>query len=323
MRRSAFTLVELLVVIAIIGILVAMLLPAVQSAREAARRMQCSNNLKQLGLALHNYHTAHASFPLGYGPMIVPYGSGGSQALDSGGGEWAWPTRLFPYVEQQSLADQVKWTVNAAGHFDSAYTQTVGMQLPVLLCPSDPGSKKPWSDSPASSWKMGRMSYAGNFGVGPQEGEIIAATALATRPAQKRVRGIFSYNWGISIARIRDGTTNTLAISELIVGVDDTIRGVYAYDEGPLYMHDYSPNDTTPDQVRWCSTADAASDQAPCTLITTQNMVRHTSRSYHSGGVQAAVCDGSVRFISESIALETWQWLGTPDGGEVISGDAF
>ncbi len=100
-----------------------------------------------------------------------------------------------------------------------------------------------------------------------------------------------------------------------------TIRGTHSYDEGPLYMHHYSPNDTTPDQVRWCSDADLVSPQAPYIKITNQNMVLHTSRRHHPGGVTLGLCDGSVRFISETISLGVWQAIGTPDGGEVVDID--
>jgi prepilin-type N-terminal cleavage/methylation domain-containing protein/prepilin-type processing-associated H-X9-DG protein len=318
-----FTLVELLVVIAIIGILIALLLPAVQAAREAARRMQCTNNLKQIGLAFHNYHSAFNTFPLGYGPMVVAYGSGGSQPPGCGGGEWAWPLRLWPYMEQVALAQNIPWHINYAGHPHPDYRHIAGAQIATFQCPSDPGAPKPWNDdgscySADPNWKYGRMSYGGNFGIGPQEGTIIPASSLATRQSGQRIRGVLSYNWGARFQDITDGTSNTLLMSELIVGVGCTIRGTHTYDEGPLYMHDYSPNDRTPDQVRWCSNQDKVSQRAPCIIITKQNMVLHTSRSYHPGGVNACLCDGSVRFISENIALLTWQYLGTPDGGEVI-----
>lgn len=320
--RPAFTLVELLVVIAIIGILIALLLPAVQAAREAARRMQCSNNLKQIGLAFHNYHSALNTFPLGYGPMVVPYGSGQAQPPGSGGGEWAWPLRLLPYLEQAALAQKIPWHINYSGHPHPDYNYIVAAQIPTFLCPSDPGSPNPYNHdgtctSPADR-RHGRMSYGGNFGIGPQEGPIISATSLPTRQPTQRIRGVLSYNWGARFQDIPDGTSNTLLMSELIVGVGCTIRGTHTYDEGPLYMHDYSPNDRTPDQVRWCSNQDKVSTRAPCIQISKQNMVLHNSRSYHPGGVNVCLCDGSVRFISENIELRTWQYLGTPDGGEVI-----
>lgn len=323
--KIGFTLVELLVVIAIIGILIALLLPAVQSAREAARRLQCQNNVKQIGLALHNYHSTWNRFPMGYGPMVVAYGSGGSQPPGSGGAEWAWPTRIWPYIEQNSLNQDIPWHINYAGHPHADYNHIAAAQIPGFLCPSDPGSENPYNHDGACSSSPGRMhgrmSYGGNFGIGPQEGPIVPATSYATRKTNERIRGIFSYNWGARIEDITDGTSNTVATSELVVGVGCTIRGTHSYDEGPLYMHDYSPNDTTPDQVRWCSDADLVSPRAPCIKITKQNMMLHTSRSHHAGGVNAGLCDGSVRFISETISLPIWHAIGTPDGGEVIAND--
>ncbi|HPP54107.1 MAG TPA: DUF1559 domain-containing protein, partial [Thermoguttaceae bacterium] len=187
-----FTLVELLVVIAIIGILIALLLPAVQAAREAARRMQCTNNLKQIGLAFHNYHSAFNTFPLGYGPMVVPYGSGQSQPPGCGGGEWAWPLRLWPYMEQAALAQNIPWHINYAGHPNPDYRHIAGAQIATFQCPSDPGASRPWNDDGScytadTNWKNGRISYGGNFGIGPQEGPIVSASKLTTRTPDQRI----------------------------------------------------------------------------------------------------------------------------------------
>ena len=321
--RRGFTLVELLVVIAIIGILIALLLPAVQAAREAARRAQCSNHIKQIGLAFHNYHSSYKRFPLGYGPMVVAYGSGQSQPPGCGGGEWAWPLRLLPYMEQTAISEDIPWDVNYSGHPSDTYNYIAAAQISCFHCPSDPGAEDPFNHDGACSSTPdrmhGRMSYGGNFGIGPQEGTIVSG--LADRQPDERVRGVLSHNWGARFGDITDGTSHTLLLSELIVGVGCTIRGTHTYDEGPLYMHDYTPNDLTPDEVRWCSDHDKVSTRAPCTQITKQNMVVHTSRSYHPGGVNAGLCDGSVRFIAETIAWEVWQAAGTPDGGEVISGE--
>ena len=136
--------------------------------------------------------------------------------------------------------------------------------------------------------------------------------------------GVFSVNRGARIADIIDGTSHTLLLSEIIPGHNCTIRGALIYDEGPVVMTDCSPNDPTPDTVRWCDDLDEQpSARAPCNgvLGTNFDMVLHTSRSMHPGGVSSGLCDGSVRFIAETIALDVWWALGTPDGGEPISTD--
>jgi len=294
-----FTLVELLVVIAIIGVLVALLLPAVQAAREAARRMQCSNNTKQIALALHGYHGDHGSFPLGYQDT-----------------EWPWVPHTFPYVEQQVLFELIDFDV-PIGNPSVEHEQVTQARIDNFLCPSDPSAVVPFLTA-GSVNAFGRISYAGNFGQGQQE-------------APDRIEGIFGDARGASFKDIQDGSSNTLLLSELIVGGPTTIRAVHSYDEGPLFMQDYTPNDPTPDLVRWCDPEDANQGPSPCApgsgpgggiLGSEFDMVVHTSRSMHPGGVNAALCDGSVRFIGDSIALQVWQAIGTPAGEEVLS-DSF
>ncbi len=326
--RLAFTLVELLVVIAIIGILIALLLPAVQAAREAARRLQCANNLKQLGLAFHNYHTACRTFPMGYGPMYSGYGSGGG-ANDI---EWTWCVRLFPYIEQKALYDNINWNANpgvATSDPEQMYLRSA--QIAAFQCPSDPEADKPYESAGDPNQKRGRISYGGNFGVGPMEApksrtslwDPDTGTPLYDPDAgDRRYPGVLGYNRGARMADITDGSSNTALLSELISGGPNTIRATFSYDEGPVYMHDYKPNDPDPahmDQVRICGANNPK--RAPCTPISTKNMIRHTARSNHNGGVMLGLCDGSVRFISESVALDVWWALATPDGGEVTSGE--
>ncbi len=324
-RRLAFTLVELLVVIAIIGILIALLLPAVQAAREAARRMQCANNLKQLGLAFHNYHTACRTFPMGYGPM--PEGGYGSGTND--GVEWPWCVRLFPYIEHKALYDNIDWNVNpGAATSDIEQLHLRGAQIAAFQCPSDPEADKPYEDAGDPSQKRGRISYGGNFGVGPMEAPKSRAPLWNQDTGEqlydpdagdRRYPGVLGYNRGARMADITDGSSNTALLGELISGGLNTIRATFSYDEGPVYMHDYQPNDPTPDLVRICG--DNNPKRAPCgNTIPGRNMIRHTARSNHSGGVMLGLCDGSVRFVSESVALYVWWALGTPDGGEVVSG---
>jgi prepilin-type N-terminal cleavage/methylation domain-containing protein/prepilin-type processing-associated H-X9-DG protein len=301
--RAGFTLVELLVVIAIIGILVALLLPAVQAAREAARRLQCTNNLKQLGIAFHAYEASWKRFPMGYGPLRPDtYGSG-----QSAGVEWPWCMRLLPEMEQQSLFHGVDFTVNP-GNIHPELFPVIRAQITIFKCPTDPEVSNRWNEDGSCiadrNFVYGRISYAGNFGIGPLEG-----------PIPPRIPGVLGHNSGMRLAEIVDGTSNTALMCELIVGVGCTIRGVHSYDEGPVYMHDFTPNDPTPDVVRWCSGEDPP--WASCVTITQQNMVVHTARSYHSGGVNLALCDGSVRFVMSAIAWNIWRTVGTPAAGDI------
>ncbi len=314
-RRSAFTLVELLVVIAIIGVLVALLLPAVQAAREAARRMQCSNNTKQIALALHGYHGDHGSFPPGYGMFRT------GTTINS---EWPWVPRIFPYVEQQALSDLIDWGVHIGStSLNPPLDQVTRAQISSFLCPSDPSALVPFDHSVVAR-TYGRISYAGNFGQGPMGQPI----SIDLTEVPLRMEGIFGRFKGASFKHITDGSSNTLLVSELISGGPTTIRTTHCYDEGPVFMQNYTPNDPTPDLTRWCDPEDANQGASPCApgpglgggIMGSQfDMIIHTSRSLHPGGVTVALCDGSVRFIGDSISIEVWQALGTPAGGETLS----
>lgn len=329
-KTPGFTLVELLVVIAIIGILIALLLPAVQSAREAARRMQCTNNLKQTALAVHLYHDVHRQFPPGYGYFNTPYGRHSHQ-------EWPWCVRLFPYMEQGSLAEIMKsyWSYASGntGAKPAAILPVYQTAIATWQCPSDPTASTPFNDGfkcgkSSNNATYARISYAASLGIGPMEGTRVPASKLLTGLASdERVEGVFGVNRGARISEITDGTSNTLLLSELICGGTCTIRCAQVYDEGPVFMQDYTPNDLTPDLVRWCDPEDANRGPAPCApgsgtygggiLGNNFNKVVHAARSRHPGGANTAMCDASVRFVSESIALRIWQSLGTPAGGEV------
>ncbi len=321
--RRGFTLVELLVVIAIIGILVALLLPAVQAAREAARRTQCGNNCKQVALAVHNYHNTHGQFPPGYGYTDVEDRQPNYQ--------WAWCVRLLPYLEQQAAAEKIDWTLNPGATWDysPAHRQAVSQRIASFECPSDPFVSIPWNVDDRCAimtnktvWeglRWGRTSYAGNFGIGQLEGPS------NTYPV--RIQGVFQTNVGVRLAAVRDGASNTLLTSEIIGSHGVSIRGAWVHTEGPVFMQNYPPNDRTPDLTRWCDEKDKKGvwDLAPCdnTGITVVNQILHTSRGFHPGGVMTSFCDGSVHFISDSIDLDLWQALGTPNRGEVVAENLF
>jgi hypothetical protein len=163
------------------------------------------------------------------------------------------------------------------------------------------------------------------------EGTIVPPSELLTGlDPTERVAGVFGYNQGTCIAQISDGTSSTIMVSELMGGHEFTVRAAQAYDEGPVFMADHCPNDRTPDLVRWCDPADSdMMSDAPCLggggvgggSLTSLNMVVHTSRSAHPGGVVMALCDGSTQFANDTIDLRIWQSLATPAGNEVVSSE--
>ena len=311
--RSAFTLVELLVVIAIIGILVSLLLPAVQAAREAARRMQCSNNLKQLGLALHNYESAHKRFPAGRNELRhSPHSS------------------LLPYIEQTNAANLIDFRVRW-DHPNNAVAAAT--EIPIFHCPSDPISTVP------NAW--GSTNYRSNQGSGILWG-LPPSDPSDPNFGMPKPDGVLIPNLYLSFRDITDGTSNTAVFSEhgigdfsnAIASVTDTFwpkthpaNADEAYadcksidvtdlsfqrvsDVGAPWMNGY--HSTTayfhafPPQARSC--------MFPPGRIAT------SAQSYHTGGVSIARCDGSVAFIADTIDLAVWRAIGSRNGGEVING---
>ncbi len=292
-----FTLVELLVVIAIIGVLVGLLLPAVQAAREAARRMSCSNNMKQIALGLHNYHDTHRNFPAGYYFW----------AADPSPNESTWVTHILPFIEQSALYGEITdWDFFGYGTPGTGVTLVTKTFLPTMTCPSDVTVKVA-----LGSWARG--NYAGNNGIGPMYTDTMNAAARG--PV-----GVFGQNDSKNMKDILDGTSNTAMIAELLKSRGDDFRGVMHYPEGPLYQHNQSPNSNVPDLVRgsFCQSI----DRAPCISGYTYHGDRsqvQAARSLHPGIVNVGLVDGSVRTVSESINLLTWQQLGTPEDGNVLA----
>lgn len=315
-RRAAFTLVELLVVIAIIGILVALLLPAVQAAREAARRMQCGSQLKQMALAVHNYHDTYNAFPFG-NAQGAPFNGISPHA------------RLLPYIEQTNLYNLINFNV---GYDDPSNFVAMNTRVSVFLCPSDPDSLPLTLGA--------RNNYYGNSGTNLLFG------APPTNPSDPNFgmlenNGVFIRDKTLRFADVLDGTSNTALFSEKNKGdgsngvstpESDTFRpgtfpatadqawadckavnpldlskqGVsnvgapwlWAYHSTTLYWHVAPPN------TRSCM-------YPPGRIMT-------TAGSRHPGGVMLALCDGSTRFVASTIDLATWRYIGTRAGKEVV-----
>ncbi|MEW4564805.1 DUF1559 domain-containing protein [Bremerella sp. JC770] len=296
-ERAGFTLVELLVVIAIIGVLIALLLPAVQQAREAARRMSCSNNLKQLGLALHNYHDTHGKFPPGVFQGTSPSPSGKRTPFC---------IHLYPFIEQGPAYDlydhSVNWHEGGATQKQVRTTPVPGWQ-----CPSDRDAVIP---DTSAYWGDAGASIKGNYGL--NWGSNTFSDQGEPSP--------FNLHFGAQFRDITDGTTNTLAMMEMLkpASTAKEFRAWIWNDEPNAYMlmTRVNPNSSVSDQnSEYCVDEPG---RLPCVVVSDDGDSSVTSRSMHPGGVQVLLCDGSVRFVSETISLPTWQALSSMGGGEVL-----
>jgi prepilin-type N-terminal cleavage/methylation domain-containing protein/prepilin-type processing-associated H-X9-DG protein len=308
----AFTLIELLVVIAIIAVLIALLLPAVQAAREAARRSQCVNNLKQLGLGMHNHHDTVGTFPFG--------------CFNSPAQAWTFP--VLAYLEQVAMANALNLNATFYDARNSTVTQTT---IGVFLCPSDPGGGANITVSNQPSRKKG--NYVVNWGNAHyDQGNPNPFTGPAGTVAP--IRGAFRVNTAtvppFSMRDFTDGSSNTLLMSELIAaqsnGTNYDYRGDIWSDSrcATMFMAYTTPNSKIPDQMDGKNQCVYPfSTNPPCLNGGGSQPDFNAARSFHSGGVNAGMADGSVKFMKNSIAQYVWQSLSTPQGGEVISSDAY
>jgi prepilin-type N-terminal cleavage/methylation domain-containing protein/prepilin-type processing-associated H-X9-DG protein len=358
-RARGFTLIELLVVIAIIAVLIALLLPAVQAAREAARRSSCVNNLKQIGLALHNYHDVNGTFPMGAGSgwytASAPYYNSKHN--------WSIHAAILPMLGQVPLYNAINFnwgTADAPTQLPTFPINSTAIQTQVntYLCPSDP-------DGPvnlASGTADANNDYFGCLGATTDTLGAFGsgAPSLATVPTS----GLFAYQQAKGINQVIDGTSNSVAFAESTVGSSgaaprqrligltgismpaaalqvnvfndpaDVLAGLAACNAA------WTAGTKTPDKQRGDAWATGGMAMTLFNTVATPNAYNDTwaycgrdgsgtmaafsnADSYHPGGVNVLMADGSVKFIKDTINQRTWWSLGTINGGEVVSSDSF
>ncbi len=344
-RRRAFTLIELLVVIAIIAILIGLLLPAVQKVREAANRMSCQNNLKQLALACHNYHDAHQKLPPGVGPFGCCWGT--------------WMMHVLPYLEQDSMA---RLYVNLGGndnpfngmqnvrysHQATNVANVTRYRLKVLTCPTDA------PNAPIGSpVRITSHNYAVNYGntsffQAPLHNVPFLGAPfrgyppgwINPSPRQAQMATEYGQNhpdhdrWGrytdlgqagqpqVHLPTISDGTSTTLLAAEVIQGQGNDLRGFSWWGGASGFTTWSAPNANEPDVVMGGNCDVARTWNIPCTTISSPlrpRMMAALSR-HAGGGVQVAYCDGHVGFVRDIIPINVWRALSTTQGGETVSG---
>jgi prepilin-type N-terminal cleavage/methylation domain-containing protein/prepilin-type processing-associated H-X9-DG protein len=330
LRRRGFTLIELLVVIAIIAVLIALLLPAVQSAREAARRSQCVNNLKQFGLAMHNYIDSTNAVPLGRTLQAGTYRPFSQQA------------RLLGFMEQSNTFNSLNFSLSS---YDPSNLTAAAQTVNSFLCPSDANYTIP-QGLILPGWNSGGVNYRAN------EGTSVAMWYGADDPTNINngitppPNGVFYSDQLITLAMLTDGTSNTAAFSEHVLGdfsnsiatdfsdtfepgthpitSDDAYNQCLGTTVNNLAQQGYS-NVGAPWTYGYHSTTSYWHSAPPNTrsCMFPSSRISTTANSRHPGGVNLGLADGSVRFIKSTVNIQTWRALGTRNLGEIISSDAY
>jgi len=302
---AGFTLIELLVVIAIIGVLVGLLLPAVQTAREAARRSNCQNNMKQIALGLLNYHESQGAFP-----FATICNINGAAPGYGGGARQSWFHLLLPYVEEKPLYDKIKPRIDAQ-QFPGGWPEATTI-VSSFMCPSDPQNPK-----------VSQQGFHGNY--------VPCNGSSHTGSGSGQTNGMFYPRSATQMRDITDGSSKTVMLGEIrlqadavaasgagnvVCGGTHDLRGRYhnTYHGNAAFTTLRSPNTPVGDRAQYCN----GTPDVPCRACASSNLEMH-ARSWHPGGVEVGMADGSVRFVSDGIEATVFQEVGTRAGGEVAS----
>ncbi len=337
-RPRAFTLIELLVVIAIIGVLIALLLPAVQAAREAARRAQCTNNIKQLGLAIHNYHDLHNVLPPGRIWKAGPPGPS-FPTIFSGTPNTTWFNLMLPMIEQGTLANAFNFDLGAEGIPGGGLNPALGYfanstvsatKISIFQCPSDRVLQfqitPQYAGGALSGPVMSKGNYAVSWGNTNWRQDTVGSVAY--------LKSAFGHDMSVSFASISDGLSSTVLVAEVLQGERYDIRGVMwsSVPGGGSFMTRFTPNKYK-DYLNLVSTGDFLNQTIfcvsepvlglPCTGGAGDSQAFAGARSHHPGGINTLFGDGSVHFIKDSVNPNVWIALNTIRSREVLSADAY